>query len=169
MEYVDTGTTLIKHKGLYDFEGTYQMILAFLYDRQYFVQEDRYKDKKRNALGNEIRVVISAQRRINSYYRYVFKIDMWAWDAKEIDAVENGKKVKRMTGRILFKVSTGFDIDWTNKYTGSAFNEFLGSLVKKMKKNEIKILNEDYQEYENYALQTQIKNYLKMETDTNAY
>ncbi|MBU0666381.1 MAG: hypothetical protein ABIC91_00490 [Nanoarchaeota archaeon] len=169
MELIDAGTTNVKYKGIFDWGGLYQLIAQWLYNRKYEVHENRYKDKESTPWGNEIEVTVNAHRRITAYIRYTFTIDYHLWDAKEIEVVEDGKKVKKTQGRILVSINAGLQLDWTDKFKGSKFNELLGKLIKTIKKKEIKILHEDYQEYENYALQTEIKKFLKMETDRHEY
>ena len=159
---------ILKYKGIMDYNGLSTYIIRWLLDRHYEVDERTQKHKMSCPHGFEVEREIIAYRDITDFYRYEVKIFMHLWDASEVDAVKQGKKVKLWNARI--EVQFHFDVvcDYANKW---GTNPFFEKLLKKVFceyviKKEIIIKHADPLYYKLLGLHSDLKKFFGMETAT---
>lgn len=166
---ITAGHTIVKFKGEYDWDGLYKLITQWVLNRRYIMQEGRYKNKKLSSAGNEIQLTIIGEKKETAYTKLWIDIYIHSWDLKEKQVVVDGKKKLMTGGRFSIEITTDIEFDWQNKYTDSKFKEAMGKLYYWLMKKEFENIYIDAQEYEALKLEHEIKKFLKMETDTNAY
>ena len=163
MEKIGLKPIHVRYKGVFDFEGLYKLIYQWLHERGYRSQEDKYKNKPSSPWGYEHEVKISAEKKVDGYYKYIFKIVMHARDAAEIE--HNGMRL--LNGRIQITINATIITDYSKKFEGSKFKEFLGKLYSVITKREMEFKHWDPLYYRMHGLQEDIKKHLNMYADTN--
>lgn len=161
---------LIKYKGLYDYGGLYKFMRAWLEKNQYWVNEDRYKDKLYTAFGTEIEPKWSAWRKINEYVKWNVGVEFHLWDAKDVEVVENDVKKTMTTGRMTITLSANVEFDYAGIFAKKGkFVEFLGNAYKKLRHRELEAIYVQGLEDEVNMFQKEIQNYLNMHGKEDAY
>jgi hypothetical protein len=162
---------LIKFKGLYDYEGLYRDMWAWIERRKYRIQESRYKDKLFSPLGTEIEPKWLCEKKVDEYVKYTIEVVWHLWDAKDVEVVENGEKKKYTTGRMTINLKGTVDLDYAGIFdkSESKFVQWLGKVYKKLRKRELDMIFLQGLEDEIFQLQSEIKNYLNMHGKEQAY
>lgn len=159
----------LKYKGVFDYNGLTTMLTRWLQDRQFEINEKGHKHKYSCPHGFEIERTIEGWRKIDDYYMYQITVDMHLWDAFEVDAVKNGKKVKFWNARIDLKLSFEVICDYADRWAKGPFMEKLRDNVydEYIIKKEIIINHADPLYYKLLSLHTKVKDFLEMETATS--
>jgi hypothetical protein len=155
---------LIRYKGVFDWPGLYRYTKFWIEDNRYKFHEKRYKHK-----WGEVEVDFMGERKIDEMQRYWVYVHFHIWNLKEIETIEEGKKVKRNTGRIHIKIWTEVEVDYTARFDENNFTRMLGRWWMTIRDKEfvpqhLEKISEDV-----YHLHHDIKILLNMTTDTNAY
>ena len=91
-------------------------------------------------------------------------------DMEKIEVIKNGKKVILTKARVRFVLDMKLETDYSGRFSG---NRFLGKLKtfyeKYIFKKELEGKWEDKLYYHLFKLQAIIKEYMDLETKTNAY
>jgi hypothetical protein len=157
----------LKYKGVCDYEKLSTMIIRWLLDREYKINEEKHKHKMSCPHGFEIERDIEAWKKIDDYFMHKLEVRFHTYDSHEVEAVRNGKKVKLWDGRM--EIQLGFDIvcDYAGKWEKNQFIEKLRNFYDQyIIKREIIIKHADPVHYEVLRLHTEIKKFLAMETGT---
>ena len=157
----------LRYKGVFDYNGLSTYVIRWLMNRDYKITEKVHKHKMSCPHGFEIERQIEAYKEITEYYRYNIGVNFHLWDASEIDAVKDGKKVKLWNARI--EVQLHFDIvcDYADKWGTNWFYEKLRNFFDQyVIKKEIIIKHADPLYYRLLGLHTDLKKFLTMETAT---
>ncbi len=155
----------LKYKGIFDYDKLTTFIIQWMKDRHFEINEKVHKHKMSCPHGFEIEREIHGERKINDYYQYKVEAKMHLWDAFEVEAIKNGKKVRLWNARI--EIQLGFDVvcDYSNKWSETEFKEKLLKFYNRyIIKKEIIIKHGDGLYYKLLSLNTQIKKFLEMET-----
>jgi hypothetical protein len=113
--------------------------------------------------GFEIEWDVDAWRKVDDFYKYWLYISLHSWDAYQVDAIKDGKKVKLWYMRMTF--STGFKVecDYQNKWSTSPFMEkLLKFYCEYIIKKQTIIKHGDGLYYKALELHTGIKKYIGM-------
>ncbi len=159
----------VRYKGNYDFDGLYKLIRKWLDDRRYDYMENVYKDKAASPFGNELELKMKPELKVTPYIKYHVEILIKVFDFKEFEAVIDGQNKRISSGRLFIQIQGAVEYDWQKKF-GKGFPAKLQDLMfNKMLKRHFEIKYLDRLAYDVYHLQSDIKNFLKMESIKSAY
>jgi hypothetical protein len=160
---------VIKYRGVFDFEGMLRLIYDWMIHDDFEVHEKKYKHKIPDVRGAEQELTMSGWRRVNAYVKFHVDADMHLWEMKEVDVVRSGIKKKLVQARMRLILAPTVELDYTNRFAGSAFLQSLQDFYHKfIIKQDIQNYWEDELYYRTYKLHRLIKEFLDMETKTNA-
>jgi len=165
---IDIPEIEIRHKGVYDLDSIYKSIRAWLFERHYEYQEDRYKDKISD-FGNEAEINMSNELKVDEFVQFNIKIETKFFGIKEFEADYKGSKRKVNNGQFFIRLKGSVVYDYKKKFKSWFSKFFLDFLIKKLLKNYYEVKYVDRLYYDLYALQTLIKEKVYMETASNAY
>lgn len=158
----------LKYKGVFDFDKLTTMIVKWLQDRNFEFNEPKHKHKYSCPHGFEIERDFDGWRKIDDYYKHKVEVKFHLWDAFEVDAVKNGRKVKLWNAHM--DIQLGFDVvcDYQNRWSRSPFMDKLHKnfYTQYVIKKEIIINHADPLYYKLLSLHSKIKEFLEMETPT---
>ena len=161
---------IIQYKGVFDFDGLYKMMHAWIVNKRLTFHEERYKDKVSTPFGNELEIKWNAERKVTEFIKEYIKIEFHLWDFAEVEVIKEGKKVKMNKARMEIKFFAELELDYNKKFSGSTFNQKLGKFyLEKVIYWDWRIRNANALEYSVYDLHAKVKKYLNMNTDSNAY
>jgi len=162
---------LIRYKGVFDFEGLYRMMHAWLINKRFLFHEDRYKDKVATPFGNELEIDWKAEKKVTEYIKEYIIINFHLWDFSEVEIIKDGKKVKMTKSRMEIWFDAKLEMDYTQKFQGKGkFAEKLGEFYQnKVLYWEWRIKYADALTYSMYDLHAKVKKYLNDISATNAY
>lgn len=160
----------LRYKGVFDYYKFINFIILWLRKRGYAVHEKTYKHKMSCPHGFEFEWDIRAFRKVTSYVMYHIEFKIFGWDAFEVDAIKNGKKVKLWNMRLEVRPSFKVELDYLGKWEDSDmkrklrnfFNEYV--LKKEMLGKHIDPLY-----YTCLGLHTEMKKFLEMEAKENTF
>ncbi len=156
---------IIKYNGLVDFDGLYKFIQTWLRDRQWDFMELQAKDKPPWKVYKW-----QARRKMTFYGALQINMEIWLWEPKEVVVVRQGKEKHLLDTRMKINIGgaqvTDYDGDFEKGEFLKKVERFLNKYVM-YHENLLKYF--DYLDYYLHDFMTQIKQYLEMETATNAY
>lgn len=157
--------------GIIDLDGLYKNMQRWFYDNQYYFEEPTSRIRPGTAAGIEYEFKWTAWRRVNAFVKYNIKVFFHVYDAKEIEVIKEGKKVKLTKCRIKIEINGDMEMDYTNMFGKSRFGKILFNAYTTFILKEDKVLAMWWDElyYRVYKLQTIAKEYLDMEARGNAY
>ncbi len=162
---------LVWYKGVFDFDGLYKMMHAWLISKRYLFQEDTYKDKAATPAGNELQIKWSAEKKVTEFIKEYVRIEFHLWDFAEVEIIKDGRKVKMHKARMEIKFFADLELDYSKRFTsGDDFSKRLGKFyVEKVIYWDWRIRYANALEYSVYDLHTKVKKYLNMDTSMSAY
>lgn len=126
----DMPNTIVKHKGLMNFPKVIESVRSWLVDEGYTVDEAKHKVKKDPA-GSEYEIEFAADRKINEYVKYYFKVVIRAWGVRTVEITKEGQKTKTFDGRVHVEVFPQYELDWQGRFGGSKFLQGLQDFYHK--------------------------------------
>lgn len=162
---------LVKHRGLFDFDGFYRTMLAWFDKYHYEFQENKIKDKPYGSGSQEIEPTWQAKRKVDEYVEYQINISGHVWDAKPVEMEVRGEKRRMFEARMTFNIKGTCTLDYSGIFTKSEskFIQFLGKLFRKLRHRELDVKYLEVLEYEIFKLQTEMKRFLDHLTKETAY
>lgn len=158
----------LKYKGVFDYDKLATMIIEWMRDRRFEINEKVHKHKMSCPHGFDIEWEIYGERKIDDYFMHKVEAKLHLWDAFQVDAVKNGEKVKLWNARL--EIRLGFDVvcDYSDRWAKTQFMEKLRNKFydQYIIKREIIIKNANPLYFKLLSLHTKLKNFLEMETDT---
>ena len=168
----NTPPVLIRYKGVFDYEGLYKMMHAWLINKRFLFHEDKYKDKVATPFGNEIEVKWTAEKKTTEFIKEYIKVEFHLWDHAEVEVIKDGKKVKMSKARMEIKFFADLELDYSKRFRSSS-SPFIKKLGNFYVNNVIywdwRIKHANALEYTVYDLHAKVKKYLNMDSGTNAY
>ena len=79
---------MLRYKGVFDFDGLYKMMHAWLISKRYEFHETKYKDKVSTPFGNEIEVEWTGEKKINEFVKQKIVIEFHLWDFAEVEVIK---------------------------------------------------------------------------------
>jgi|TARA_Y100000310_G_scaffold311582_1_gene358011 hypothetical protein len=159
----------IKYRGVFDMDGLYKTMQAWIEDQGYEFHEQFYKHKVPSPLGQEQEIGWYGWRKMNMYVKFWIYCYFHIWDMKDVEVVKNGEKKKMISARLHVEFRGKVELDWQNMFAG---NNFLVSLQHFLNKYVLhKTITggwEDEIYYRIHKLFYVTKEYLNMETVHNA-
>lgn len=168
---LESSPLILRYKGVFDFEGLYRMMHAWLINKRYLFHEDRYKDKVFTPFGNELEINWTAEKKVTEYIKEYILVYFHLWDFAEVEVIKDGKKVKMTRSRMEIRMDAELEMDYTKKFQNKGiFAQKLGEFYQnKVIYWEWRIKHADSLTYSLYDLHHKIKKYLELESGTNAY
>ncbi|MFH0978094.1 MAG: hypothetical protein V1837_02210 [Candidatus Woesearchaeota archaeon] len=163
------GLEILKFKGICDIEGLFKTIYDWMIHQDYEVHETKYKHKVPDPRGAEDEITLKGWRRVNAYVKYWLEVDFHIWDMRTVDVVRNGIKKKLVTLRMKITFTSTVELDYSGRFGGSRFLQSLQDFYNKyIIRANIQNIWEDELYYRTLKLHRIIKEFLDMETKTNA-
>jgi len=170
---IRTPPLIIRYKGVFDYEGMYKMMHAWLINKRYLFHENKYKDKVATPFGNEIEIAWTAEKKVTEFIKEIIKIEFHLWDHSEVEVIKDGRKVKMSKTRMEIKFFADMELDYMKKFNGESASPFVKELGKFYVEHVIywdwRIRYANSLEYAVYDLHAKVKKYLNMESGSNAY
>ena len=155
---------IVKYKGTFHQEGLYQRIYDWLIHQGYEVHEGKHKHKMGN-LGGEQEVKWEGSRKLNHFIKYIIKIEYKFWELKPVEV-----RGEHMTyGRFHVVLNASFEMDYNSRFSKAGLSGLFAFFMKFIYLKDVDIIYADSLYYEVYRLHRAIKEYLDMETQTNAF
>jgi len=140
--------TLIKHRGFFDYSKLLQAI------RQWYVDEEfdsfnigGYKQKFPTPTGTEHEVELGGTKKLSDYVKMEVEIFMRVYNMRDIEIIQDGKKMKLQDGQVQIEVRPGYDLDWQKRFSGAGrFKNFVKALDEFYRRYIIKYKISDYWE-----------------------
>jgi hypothetical protein len=156
--------TMLKFKGVFDYNKLSTMIINWLRNQNFRFTEGVHNHKMSCPHGFEIEREIYAEKKIDDYYQHNITILIHMWDAFEVDAVKDGKKVKLWNARIEIRMGYAVVLDYADKWGKTAFLEKLRRFYDEyIIKREIIIKQGDPLYYKVLGFHTTLKKFFEIE------
>ncbi len=164
-------TQTVRFQGVFDFDKLYNMIIAWMKARRYWVQETKYKHKVPSPLGAEQEIGLSGERNVTEFYQYSVAIDFHLWDMQEVEIEQpDGTKKKLINARMEIKFSGAVDIDYEKRFESSTLWKNLKDFfLKYIMRNEVEGIWHDELYYRVVNLVDQVKKVLDMRAAGHEY
>lgn len=161
--------SVVRYKGIFDFDGLYKMMRGWFKEREYDFWERRYKHKQRPG-GAELEINWEAWRDITPLIRNWIYIYFHLWDYQEVDVVKDGQKKKMAKARMLIRFAFTMEIDYENRWQDSRFKRaMLQFLMRFVLKKDLDTTYGDKLWYNCNKLQQQTKIFLGMGSHSDVY
>ncbi|MDP7323381.1 MAG: hypothetical protein QF632_01315 [Candidatus Woesearchaeota archaeon] len=159
----------LKYRGVWDYEGLYQLMVQWFEDQGYEFHERVFKHKVPSPLGFEQELGWYGWRKVNAYVKFWIYVYWHVWDIKEVEVVKDGKKKKMVQARLFIEFSGKVELDWQNMFTGSKFVVAIQDWMNKYVLHKTITGGwEDELYYRIHKLFYSCKEFLNMETVHNA-
>ena len=162
---------IVQKVGIIDLDGLYIIMQRWFEDNKFYFEEPTSRLRPGTPAGVEYEWKWKCWRKVSDYVKFHVYIFFHVWDAKEIEVIKEGKKVKLTKCRLKIEFDGDMEMDWTNRFQRSKFSrwlfKFYYTFILKEEKQVANWWDELY--YRVYKLQTISKEYLDMETRGNAY
>ncbi len=170
MTDINLDPTLVKYKGVFDFNNMFQVIYDWLEDHEYEVNEKIFKHKIPTPKGAEKEIEWEAYREVTHYIKYKITFKFKVFDLRDVEVVRGEEKLMKSYGKLRINISPILMVDYNEIFSGNKFKVFLGKLFnEKVYNMDIGVLYADPLQYRMYQLQGVIKQTLDMETQYNAF
>ncbi|GIU69510.1 MAG: hypothetical protein KatS3mg002_0746 [Candidatus Woesearchaeota archaeon] len=168
---LDSGPIMIRYTGVFDFEGLYRMMHAWLINKRFIFHENRYRDKVFTPFGNELEIEWVAEKKVTEYVMEYIEVKFHLWDFSEVEVIKEGKKMKMTKSRLEIRLDAKLELDYTKKFADAGpIAKKLGAFYQnKVIYWEWRIKYADSLTYNLYDLHHKIKKYLGLYSDSNAY
>jgi hypothetical protein len=162
---------MIRYRGVFDYDGMYKMMHAWLISKRFLFNETKYKDKVATPFGNELEIKWEAEKKVTEFIKEYIQIEFHLWDFSEVEIIKDGKKTKAAKTRMEIKFFARLELDYSQKFSGgSDFSKKLGKFyVENIIYWDWRIRYANALEYSIYDLHTKVKKYLNMDSGSNAY
>ena len=162
---------IIKKVGLIDLDGLYKTMHKWFYDNNYVFEEPTSRIRPGTAAGVEYEFKWKCWRKVSGYVKYHLNVWIYLWDAKDIEVVKEGKKIKLTKCRLQIEIDGFMELDWTKRFSKTKLGMFLFWFYNMYILKEERVLSLWWDElyYRAYKLQTIVKEYLDMEAKGNAF
>ena len=138
----------VKHKGIFDFKGTYGFCWEWLTDKGYWVTEKTYSEKM-SGTGKEVEIQWDCYRKISDYFRFKLEIKWHVIAMNDVEVEQDGKKITlQKSSTFEMRLSSIIEKDYESRWEGKPFFKFLRGIydryivVGRIEKYEDKIFEE---------------------------
>jgi len=160
----------VRYKGLFDFDGLYNLIAHWFKSRGYWFHETTYKHKVPSPLGAEDELKWEGTKKVNDYVQYEIEIEMHLWDMTEVEVEKDGVKKTLTNARFELIIDGDLEIDYQGRWQRSAFWAAVGDFYHKyIIKKEWETVYGDELWYRMQKLQNTIKEFMDMQAKGYEY
>ena len=167
---VSPNRMIIRYRGLFDYDGLYNVMVQWFKQRGFWFHERTYKHKVPTALGAEQEIEWTAEKEITDYYKFEYNVKWHLWEITEVEVVKEGVKKVLTNARLEIKLDGTLSIDWEKRFGTSTFWTFVRDWYHKyIIRKEIETIWYDTFYYRLQRLHKVIKDFLDMEAKGYAY
>ena len=112
---------IIKYKGLFDFDGLYNLISQWIKSSGFWFHEKTYKHKVPSPAGAEEEIIFQGTREKTELYKHTIDVYIHIWDMTEVEVEIGGKKKTLTNARIEIVINGLIEVDYDNKFQKNAF------------------------------------------------
>ncbi len=163
-DWGDKQVPIINYKGSFNWGELYSLIRIWLQERNYKYWETKYKHKP-----DEIKLEAEGRRKVDDFYRNFIYIKILIHGYKEEEIIQDGRKVKIVTGRMMIRLQHDIEQDWSNQFQGSPFKKKLLEWTLRVRNKEFEAMHLEPHSYQVYELHNRIKTFLNMSTTTYSH
>jgi len=161
---------IIKYKGLFDFDGLYNLIAQWMKVRGYWFQEDKYKHKVPLPTGAEQEITFIGTREVTDFYQQVVTVDFHLWDMTEVEVEVEGKKKTLTSARLEIILYGALNIDYEKRFDKSVLWQSVRDFfLKYILRQDIETVWYDELRYRIYKLHASIKEFLDLQAKGDEY
>ena len=125
-EEIDAGEVKIKQLGTFDLDEVISTIRKWLKKRKY-----GYFEKKHKYKPDEREIEIEVDKKVNEYVKNDMEVSILATDLKEVEVIKDGKKEKKLHGKIMISVKGKMYLDWMKRFDKGDFHKTVRTLLHK--------------------------------------
>jgi len=122
--------TLITHRGFFNYSDLLQAV------RKWFIDEDfdtldmpMYKQKFPTPTGTEHEFKMVGKKNVTEYVRFEIEFFLRIYNMRDIEIIQDGKKIKLQDGQVWINVSPVLILDWQKRFEGpKPWRDFLAAL-----------------------------------------
>ena len=167
---IDTEKFIIRYKGLFDFDGLYNLIVQWMKSRRYWFHEETYKHKVPFPSGAEQEINFKGDKKIDEFHMHAINIYFHLWDMTEVEVEVDGVKKTLTNARMEITLNGNLTLDYEKRYEK---NNFLMTIrdffLKYVIKENVETMWYDEMRYRVFKLHGAIKDFLDMQTKGNEY
>ena len=148
MPVFDVPVTLVKHRGFFNYSNVLQAIRKWYVDDDYDVLNmPMYKQKFPTPTGVEHEVKIHGEKNVTEYVKFHMDIFLRVYNLRDIEIIQDGKKMKLQDGQVQVEVIPKLELDWQKRFIGpEPWKKFLKALDEFYRNYIIKYKIVDYWE-----------------------
>lgn len=129
------GGQIIKHKGLFDFNGILKGIPGWLTQHGYDIIQKGHSQKQTGS-GGYLEANWEATREVTEYVMFKIKVDIWLRDLNDVAVERNGKTVKMNKGNIEITFNSEMSKDYNHIFANkdgeaTSFHKFIKEVYEK--------------------------------------
>jgi len=161
---------IIRYKGIYDFDGLYNLIVQWMKARRYWFHETKYKHKIPLPTGAEQEITFTGTKDVTEFYQHNIVVDFHIWDMTEVEVEIDGEKKILTNARMEIIIQGSLNIDYEGIYGKSTFWKTIRDFfLRYVLKQDIETVWYDELRYRIYKLHAVIKEFLDMQAKGNEY
>lgn len=169
MAKLDPGIRTIKYHGPVDVFGLYNLIVGWMGSKGCVVHNPTTKHKVTGG-GLEYEYKLMCMKKEDEYHKLKMEAEFIIKDAKEVEVVRNGIKKKMLHGTLYVYVGGAVINDMQGLFVNSKFEVALGKFLNKyVTREKSEVYYTDRLDYKLIELQTEIKEFIGMNTKGNAF
>lgn len=161
---------VLRYKGLFDFDGLYNLMIQWLKARRYWFHETKYKHKVPSPKGAEQQIGWKAERKVTDYIEYVLSIELHLWDMTEVEVVQKGVKKTLTSARMEIVFQGVVNLDYEKRWEQSTIWIILRDFYNKyIAKEELESIYWDTLQYKTQQFMNVVKEFLDMQAKGYEY
>lgn len=165
-----TPQLIIRYKGLFDYDGLYNLIVRWMKARRYWFHEEVYKHKVPSPYGAEQEFTFTGDKKLNDYIKYNLKVSFHLWDMTEVEVIQDGKKKTLTNARIEILFSGNVEVDYEKRMEKSRIWAAIADVYYKyFLKEDLESVHHDTLYYRLYKLHALVKEFFGMQAKGNEY
>ena len=115
----DLPVTLIKHRGFFNYSDVLQAIRKWYVDDDFDVLNmPMYKQKFPTPTGTEHEFALTGYKNVTEYVRFHMTVELRVYNMRDIEIIQDGKKLKLQDGQIQFALLPVIEFDWQSRFKG---------------------------------------------------
>jgi len=167
---IPTRKFTIRYKGLFDFDGLYNLMVQWMKSRRYWFHEQKYKHKVPTPKGAEQEMTFFGTKKVTDYIEYDLKVDIHIWEMTEVEVIHKGVKKTLTNGRMELQFRGYCNLDFEGRWeTNRAFQVLKHFYNQYIAKEEIESIFWDTIQYKTQHFMNVVKEFLDMEAKGYEY
>ena len=161
---------IIRYKGLFDYDGLYNMMVRWIKARRYWFHEGVYKHKVPSPYGAEHEIRWTADKKVNDYIKYNMSVELHLWDINEVEIIKDGEQKTLTNARIEIIIKPILEIDYEKRMEKNKLWAAIADVYYKyFLKEDLESIYWDTIYYRAFRLHNLVKEFLDMEAKGYEY